>query len=162
MSRTTQLSPRMQLLKSASRALVRAFGGQVAAGEQLGKRHQRYSDVCLPNTEDFLTIAEVMDLESNTVGMADHPPVTRALAREQGYVLVPAADDTPDGHDWLTHVARLSSEAGEITSDIAASVADGDGVTASEVDQHKLEERAARLMDIAAAIHRTAQLTRGD
>ena len=69
MSRTLQLSPRQQLLKSASRVLIRSFGGQVAVGEQLNKRHQRYSDVCLPNTEDFLTIAEVMELESNTVGM---------------------------------------------------------------------------------------------
>jgi len=161
MNRTVQLAPRLQLLKSATRALIRSFGGQVAAGEHLGKRHQRYSDVALPNTEDFLTIAEVMELEANTVGMADHPPVTRALAREQGFVLVPASDDTPDGHDWLTHVARLSAEAGEITSDIAASVANGDGVTASEVDQHQMEARAARLMDIGAAIHRTAQLTKG-
>lgn len=161
MSRTVQLSPRLQLLKSASRALIRSFGGQVAVGEHLGKRHQRFSDVALPNTEDFLTIAEAMELESNTVGMADHPPVTRAMAREQGFVLVPAADDIPDGHDWLTHVSNLSAEAGEITSDITASVANGDGVTAREVNQHELEVRAARLMDIAAAIYRTAVLTKG-
>lgn len=161
MNRTAQLSTRLQLLKSASRSLIRSFGGQVAAGEHLGKRHQRYSDVALPNTEDFLTIAEVMELESNTVGMADHPPVTRALAREQGFVLVPVSDDAADDHDWLTHVSRLSAEAGEITSDIAASVANGDGVTAKEVDQHDLEIRAARLMDIAAAIHRTAMMTKG-
>lgn len=123
--RTAHVPPRDQLLKVASDQLVRAFGGQEAAGEHIGCRQQRVSDCVRPNTPDFLRISEVAALEDATHGTIGHPLVTRALARRQGFMLVrqpqaPAADG-----DILKLLGDLAAENGDIAKAVLDAIADG-------------------------------------
>ena len=152
-SRTVQHPPRLQALKAATKALVSAFGGQVAAGERLGRRHQHYSDVGLPNTSHFISIEDVIDLESETHGMAGHPHVTRALARAQGFALVraDAGDQAPE--DWHSHIAGLAKMAGGLISDISQSLADDGNICTGDVAQRDMLAESAQLLDVSAALH---------
>lgn len=114
--RDLQLSAPQQDLKAGSKALVRAYGGQVAAAALLERAQSRYSDAGSANTATFLTIDEVAELEDRTVGMAGHPLVTTVLARRQGFVLAPEPEALPTGADLVPCIERLTKEFGEAAS----------------------------------------------
>jgi len=132
--RTLTLTPELQELKAACKALVRAFGGQVAAAERLGTRQQRISDCCSANTDAFLRIDEIAALEAETVGYPGHPHVTSVLARQRGHAAVPMPDHSATGLDLLKLFARQSKE----TSELAGAV-----VEAHEDDVIELYEAEA-------------------
>lgn len=129
--RTISLTPDQQALKSATKSLVQAYGGQQAAAARLGERQQRISDLGLPNTPNFARIDEVAILEDETHGCIGHPHVTHALARRQGYALVKLPQITATGSDLLKLLAVQSKEAGDIANEICTSIADGN------IDQHE-------------------------
>jgi len=147
-------------LKVATRALVRAAGGTDGAGESirdagLGKSRlqQRMSDCQNRNTPDFLRIDEVGAIEDVTSGEG-WPHVTRALARRQGFVLVPVAQDESDPDGLLMSVSEITAELGDVAQAITSALRHcsegGRDCTPAEaagaLDQlHDLERGAARL-----------------
>jgi hypothetical protein len=134
MSRTVQHPPELQVIKAASKALVRAFGGTDAAAVHVGVRQQRMSDIGLPNTPDFLRIDEVLALESCTVGTVGHPHVTRALAAATGHIVASLPTGAACASDWLGGMGPLAKEAGDVTARIAAALSDDGEVDAAEAD----------------------------
>lgn len=116
--------PHLQDAKEASQMLVSAFGGQVAVAALFERsRHQRYSDVGLKNTPDFLTIAEVDALEARTQGMPGWPQVTNWLCRRRGgvFVILPRADSEDDAAQCII---EMMSELGDVSREITTSLAD--------------------------------------
>ena len=123
--RDLQLAPAQQDLKAASKALVRAYGGQEAAAELLGKAQSRYSDAGSPHTPTFLTICEVAELEDRTSGAACHPIVTRELARRQGFELVARPRALPAPESLIACVGDLLKEGGDVMGAVAEALKDG-------------------------------------
>ncbi|WP_164521689.1 phage regulatory CII family protein [Sphingomonas sp. ABOLE] len=113
-----------QELKSAERALIREFGGQVAAGEHFRRPQSRYSDCGNAATRVHLTVQEVAELEDNTNGRVDHPIVTRHLARRQGFELVGRPRALPTEGNLMLASGDLVKEAGDVVSSIGRALAD--------------------------------------
>jgi hypothetical protein len=130
-----------QDLKVAARALIREFGGQVAAGEHFRRPQSRYSDCGHPNTRVHLTVHEVAELEDRTVGRVDHPIVTRHLARRQGFELVGRPRALPNGGNLMLASGALVEEAGDVVSSVGRALSDGKfdrrerGEIRAEIDQ---------------------------
>lgn len=118
------LTAEQRRLKRASKELVRAVGGTSEAAEITGSRQQRMSDVGLANTPDFLRLDEVQSLEDEAIGSDGWPPVTRALARHHGFILV-KVPERPAAADWHREMGELSGHAGEVVQTICVSLADG-------------------------------------
>lgn len=131
--RTITLTPELQELKAACRALVRAFGGQVAAAERLGTRQQRVSDCCSANTDSFLRVDEIAILEAETVGYPGHPHVTTVIARQSGHMAVLTPAHIASGLDLLKLFARQSKETAELAAAIVDAHAD-DEITLTEAE----------------------------
>jgi tyrosyl-tRNA synthetase len=124
--RTITLTPELQQLKAACRALVRAFGGQVAAADRLSTRQQRISDCCSANTDSFLRVDEIATLEAETVGYPGHPHVTNVLARQRGRETVETPAATATGRDLLKLYAHHSKENSDLAQTLLDANADGD------------------------------------
>lgn len=144
------LSPDRQNLKVATRDLVREYGGTDAAGELLGRRQQAISDLCLAHTDRFISIDDVAKLEDRTVGRAGHPIVTRALAKRQGYLLVPLPSAPDDPANFSASVMRMAEELGDVSREITAAYADDGKVDETEAarilaEVRHLETETARL-----------------
>jgi hypothetical protein len=134
-ARNITLPADQQELKGATRALLRAFGGQEAAAMRLGTRQQRLSDCSSPNTDAFMRIDEVAALESETIGHPGHPYVLATLARQIGFELVRTPTAKATGTDMLQLFAQQSRE----TSDLAVAICD------AHADGHISIEDAIRI-----------------
>lgn len=114
------LSPFKQALKLATRELVRAAGGQEAAvGFTRFARHQALSDFGNPAPEHdarFIPVDAVADLEAVTRGTPGWPQVTRALARTQGFALVPLPAPRGEGADLPDHFRAIVKETADVTA----------------------------------------------
>jgi hypothetical protein len=142
--------PHLQAGKAATKALIRAFGGQEAAEEVTGRAQSRLSAYGLPNTADFAPIDVVVALEARTHGTPGHPLVTRWLATENGYLLVPKPAALPSDVDWHMALGEAVKEMGDATQKICAALPNG--VTAEEIRKGRIRE------EIAEAQQRLAQL----
>jgi hypothetical protein len=144
--------PRLRL-KLATRKAVKAVHGTALAAEVAGCRQQRISDCQLPNTPDFLRLDEAQAIEEAGRGSPDFPAITRAMARNHGFALLPLPDassviGTTDFHRALGDVSR---EAGEVVARVCAALADG------KVDAHEVRDGQFR-DEIAQAIASLAKL----
>ena len=148
-ARDLQLVPAQQDLKAASKALIRAYGGQIAAGELLGKVQSRYCDAGAPNTATFLTINEVAELEDRTSGTAGHPIVTRTLARRQGFELVALPRALPCADDMLTCVSALLKEGGDVMAAVGEALKDGSW---DKNEARTAREQAEELIAVAVTL----------
>lgn len=138
----------LQDIKVASDQLINAFGPQKKAAALTGYRQQRISDCGLINTSEFLPVDAVQKLESRTVDLPGWPHVTRTLARQQGFILVPAATAGGEG-DLTDHLCAVSAEAGDVMRALAD--AERDGLTKERrgialTQAHELQEAAAALI----------------
>lgn len=149
------LPPDQQELKTACRALVRAFGGQEAAASRLGTRQQRISDCINPHTESFLRVDEVAALEHETVGMPGHPHVLATIARQLGYELVRTPTITSNGRDLLQLFAHQSKETADLAQAIVAAHADGE-ITGEEAEC--IERECNDIMAVTLAMRAEARL----
>lgn len=122
--RNITLPVEQQELKSAFRALIRAFGGQEAAAARLGTRQQRISDCCSPNIDAFARLDEIAILEAETVGMPGHPHVTGVLARHRNLELVQTLECTATGRDLLMLFAKQSRGNSDLAREILDAHAD--------------------------------------
>lgn len=125
-ARNITLPVDLQELKTECAALVRAFGGQVAAAERLGTRQQRISDCCSRHTDAFLRIDEIAILEAETIGYPGHPQVTALLARRIGADLVTTPRVTATGGDLLKLFAAQSQDTADLARVIVEAHVDGE------------------------------------
>lgn len=142
------LSPRQQELKAACAALMDGFGGAIAAGAHFGRGHQRFCEMVNPTHPSWMTIAQVAELESCTVGLPGHPHVTRLLARRAGFVLVERAA-AEGGGCVMTGLAAVQAELGDVARVVIEATKDG------ELDQ---AERKTALDQLAEVEARAASL----
>lgn len=124
--------PQLQQLKAATRALIRAFGGQEAAEAATGKSQSQLSNYGAPNAPGFAPVDVVLALEAATHGAPGHPHVGRFLAREAGFALVALPPAGPAGVAWNAHVACLVKEIGELLAGLGEALASGNDVRARE------------------------------
>ena len=143
-----------QKLKAASRALVGAAGGAVAAAAVTRGDHQsvsRYGSAHPDNEDRFMPIDVVADLESE----CEQPVLTRALAEMSGHLLVPVPRAVGSG----TALGQVTAAALKETSQVFVELADalGDGklskpearVIGDEID-HALGKLAALKLQVMA------------
>lgn len=119
------LSVEDQELKTACGQLVRAYGGQEAAGERIQRPQQHVSACCHKRRDKWLRIDEIATLESETVGHAGHPHVTALLARRAAFELVPTPTIAATGRDLLMLFAEQSKRSGKLAETVLAAHADG-------------------------------------
>jgi hypothetical protein len=135
-------TPDDQALKAVSKALVRAVGGVEAAAAFCRSTARRLSEYGIADTDCFMPVDVVRDLEAVAHGTVGYPQVTRFLARQAGGVFVPLPT-VPGCSIAALHaaVARHSLKAADVTSEMVADL--GDGV----VDGVERERAMAKIMD---------------
>lgn len=148
--RTIIHPPELQAGKAATKALIRAFGGQEAAEAHTGKSQSQLSAYGGPNTPAFAPIDTVRALEACTHGQPGHPLVTRWLAREAGYGLVRLPDASAAPTQWSAFVAALAKEGGELMAGICDDLTSGNDVSPAEA-KRRLDD-AADLVRVAVEI----------
>jgi hypothetical protein len=142
--------PQLQGGKAATKALIRAFGGQEAAAAETGKSQARLSTYGGPNTPDFVGIDVVVSLEGRTHGTPGHPHVTRWLAAEAGYMLVAKPAALLATADWCAALGDAVADFNDVQERLLRALPGG--VSAAEI-------RAADIRaQIAEAQERLAQL----
>lgn len=152
--RSVSLPPDLLEIKAASRALVRAYGGQLAAAKRLKTSQQRVSDCCSRDKDVFLRLDQVATLEAETNG-PDHPHVTTVLARLHDLELVELSPCAASGRDLLRLFAKQSRSCGELAQKILDAHADN----IVTPDEAKLIEQAAdEVISIAIHIRAEAQM----
>jgi hypothetical protein len=141
------LTPQLQGLKVKFGVLLRAVGGVEAAAPfcRVGKSVLAASG-SINEPERFPAADAILDLETVTRGTPDWPVVTRYLARQQGFELVPDPD-VEAGRIDLQTIAALSKEAGDVVSKIAANLEGG--LTAEEVRAAAIEREFDELINVA-------------
>jgi hypothetical protein len=156
--RTIVHAPHLQAGKAASKALVRAAGGQEAAEAMTGRRQSCFSDYGSPHTPAFMPVNLVHALEAVTHGTPNHPQVTRWLASEAGYLLVPRPN-AGDGRNWGRSLQALGREFGEASGRVCQALGDADTpgrVTAAEIRDLKLIEQLDALAENVACMRAMA------
>jgi hypothetical protein len=149
------LSVEDQELKTSCGKLVRAYGGQEAAGERIARPQQHVSACCHKRRDKWLRIDEVATLESETVGHDGHPHVTALLARRAGFELVPTPTATATGRDLLILFAKQARG----SSDLAEAIVDAHADDHVDVDEAAMIEAAAdQVIATALAIRAEARM----
>lgn len=147
------LAPEKQALKVASKALVRAAGGQEACpGFARYTRHQAYSEFASVELPDkFMPIDVVADLEGVTHGTAGHPHVTRALCERAGGAFVKLPEASVSAIDWHLALAGLIEESRDVTKRLLEALGDRTtpgAVTAAEIRAGKMIEETNALIGV--------------
>lgn len=159
--RMSEISPDKQGLKNATRALVRAVGGQEACPPFARyQRHQSYSDFAsIEQPDKFMPVDVVADLEGVTHGKAGHPIVTAWLCRMAGGTFVRVPDSCPDEGSFLAALSALTCEFSDLSRGVMSALADGK-VTPEEIDEGRLlgkcDDLASKVMQIRALLERAA------
>jgi len=145
-----RLAPEKQGLKVASRALVRAVGGQEACtGFARYARHQSYSEFASPEHGDkFMPVDVVVDLEAVAHGTAGWPQVTRYLCERAGGAFVKLPEAAADAGDWHKQLAALIEESRDVSMRLVEAL--GDRATPGMVTAAEI--RAAKLIDEVNAL----------
>ena len=147
------LAPEKQGLKVATRALVRAVGGQEACpGFARYTRHQAYSEFgSIEHGDKFMPIDVVADLEAVSHGTAGHPHVTRALCERAGGAFVKLPSAAPGACDWHKALAGLIEESRDVTTRLLEALGDGKtpgSVTAAEIRAGKMIDETNALIGV--------------
>ena len=154
--RDLTLPPTDQVLKRASKQLVKAFGGTLPAAEQLSQAehrhvdHRRMSDIGNQNHAAFLRIDEAAELEELTVGTPGWPQVTRAMASRNGFALVKLPDPKVSDTIWAIRAAKLLKEGGDVITGLGSRLETGGEVDPDEAAT--LLPDARELLDIAMEV----------
>lgn len=159
--RTIVHPPPLQAGKAAFRALIAAYGGQDAAAIETGRSQSRLCAYGLPNTPDFAPLDIVVALEASTHGLPGHPPVTRWMARQAGYILVPRPTSGTEGV-WGTSLKQLSKEFGEVAERVCHALADPESpgeVTAVDIRRLGIVAELDDLIERASAMRAQAAHT---
>lgn len=126
-------------LKAATRKLVRDAGGCEYAETRVGKT--KLAEYGAPNMPDrFAPVDVIADLE-RSVG---EPLVTRELAAQAGYDLVPAGQAAVPLKRLETYLLDLMGQLGALSREIAAAEADGQ-LDAAEIERIRLAAQTLKI-----------------
>jgi len=117
------LSDQERRQAARARELIEAAGGLEACAAETGistSHLQRYSS---KSEKDSMPVRVIEALEAVTEGLCGHPIMTRHLATQAGYNLVPVPEFEPTEREWNSHVARLTSASAALIAGIAESLA---------------------------------------
>jgi len=114
-----------QRLKAATKALFTAVGGQLAAEAITGKSDTHLSRCHLPHHGDFLTLADVLALESVCHGTPGHPPVTRLLCSLLGGAFVALPSAVAGEAELAARFLEMAVQFGDVARTTQAAIADG-------------------------------------
>ncbi|QAY77902.1 phage regulatory CII family protein [Sphingosinicella sp. BN140058] len=156
---TVQNPPALQGAKAATKALIKAAGGQEEAEGFTGKSQSQLSKYGLPNTDVFITIDAVIALEAVTHGMAGHPHVTRFLAQQAGGVFVRLPQASAGATDWHVHMGAVSKEVSDVIQGICEALAD-QSVTPAEA--RKIRAEIAEAQERLSLLDALAKRAEGD
>ena len=129
------MTPALARLKAKVREAVERCGGVDGAGATAGRSRSTAGEWMNRQSPAFPPADCALALDEAMVSQGHMPPITAALARELGGTFVFLPEGAPDSatmHALLADQARVS---GELTSDLAAMLADG--------VKHPAEARAA-------------------
>ena len=153
------LSPRLQSLKNATRALIRAYGGQEAAEAETGKSQTQLSRYGSVDSDGFAPIDVVASLEAATHGQPGHPHVTRWLARNAGGVFVTLPKAAADGGDWHQAMGAVAKESGDVIQRVCAALVDG--VSGDDIRRLRIREEIAEAQEKLALLDAMAAQAAG-
>jgi hypothetical protein len=159
MSRGRQLPDRdYQALKAATRQLVNAAGGTVAAAAVTRGDHQsmsRYGSAHPDNADRFMPIDVLADLESE----CEQPVMTRELARLSGHLLVPVPLVARTGSALGVITAKALKETSEVFVALADGMGDGklNAAEAAKIGR-EIDEALARLAGLKLQVNAEVEL----
>lgn len=158
MSRGRQLPDRdYQALKAATRQLVNAAGGTVAAAAVTRGDHQsvsRYGSAHPDNADRFMPIDVLADLESE----CEQPVLTKELARLSGHLLVPVPRVVRSGTALGVITAKALKETSEVFVALAEGMGDGKICAADATHIGKeIDEALAKLVALKLQVNAEAE-----
>jgi hypothetical protein len=136
-------------LKNATDAAFDAAGGQDRFAKATGRSQSSMSDAASLDTPTFLRLDVIGDLEDYGRGRPGHPHITRALARRQGFELVPSGS-SGDEASLPMLLGQLGSEVGDVFRVLAARV--GAAAPMSVRDHDDAMRELNELSDAVAAL----------
>lgn len=132
-------------VKTAWKLLVQRLGGVDATAACTRAQRSRVSEYGTIGTDRWAPVDVILDAET----IAGVPMVTAALARAQGYDLVPVV---PHGDGELpVHLARIGATAGDMFRAAAEALADGVLTEAERIEVAARMADAARVLQQAQA-----------
>jgi hypothetical protein len=155
------MTPIERQIKQSVKALIHASGGgegaaaTIAAATGKRVRQQRMSDVGNVNCpDDHIRLQEVIALEAVASQDGAWPHVTRLLAAQQGFGLMPlaAADAAPA--DYLHLIAGIIGKGGSVSSCTLEALKDGH---LSRAEARAIEGQAWELAVAAFGLARAVQ-----
>jgi hypothetical protein len=81
-------TPDKQKAKAVTKALVKGVGGVETAETFCRPNSRRLSEYGLADTDTFIPLDAIMDLQDCAHHLPDYPPLTRFLATRDGFALV--------------------------------------------------------------------------
>lgn len=136
-------------LKKETRAAVDDVQGMDKVAKLLGRSQSRISHYCSSNRDEFMPIDLVAELEQLTVGKPGHPRITRALARQAGFLLVPEGGEQGDLRPLGDHLADVVGEAADVMASMKFALA-VNGM--KRIDRARAIAEARQLQDAAAEL----------
>lgn len=151
--RTQQLSHDELDLKIATDSAMDAAGGQSRMHRAGVALQSVLSDACSRTTRVFLRIDQVATIEDHGTGRPGHPHITRALARRQGFVLVPAGD-AGDDDSLPMLVGSVAAETGDVIKALAHRMTGTTQMSPREVEDamRQADELADAVAGLRAAL----------
>lgn len=144
-------TPEDQALKARCRELNSAVGGVENGATMCRVGKSLLSDYGNPNTDVFMPVDVLKDLESNAHGTPHYPQVTRWLARKAGFALVAMPEVGELTTAKLTAaLAEATREHGDITHGLLEALSDND---VSEAEADRLAIEALQSAEAAMRLH---------
>lgn len=135
-------------LKAATRLVLRDCGGLDAAAASSRVGRSQFSDYANPNSDKFIPVDVAIDIEA----IGGIPHVTAALARAQGYELLPV--EPRDRGQLGLALAAISAGVGTLFATVATAFADGHLTPEEEADLYRDLDNVIRLASEARALLR--------
>lgn len=158
MTRGRQLPDRdYQVIKAATRRLIDAAGGPVAAAEVTRGAHQdmsRYGSAHPDNAGRFMPVDVLADLESET----EQPILTKSLAKLAGFLLVPEPKVALSGSALGVITSKALKETSEVFVALADATLDGK-VCSADADNisREIDEAMAKLAALKLQVRAEAE-----
>ncbi|AMK18727.1 phage regulatory CII family protein [Sphingobium sp. MI1205] len=149
MTNGVTLSTDQLYLKKETRAAVDDVQGMDKVAKMLGRSQSRISHYCSSNRDEFMPIDLVAELEQLTVGKPGHPRITRALARQAGFLLVPEGGEKGEGRSLSEHLADVVGEAAGVMTAMKAAIT---GCALDRNARREALQEARELQDAAAEL----------
>ena len=117
------LSDKERRQAAKARELIEAAGGLEACAAETGISTSQLARYSSKTEKDSMPVRVIEVLEAVSIDQPGHPIMTRHLASQAGYNLVPVPAFAPAEREWNSHVARLTSASATLIAGIAENLA---------------------------------------